>query len=66
MIKSSRAAEIEQLFRLHGSKRVRAIERVALRRLDLLGAPPDLAALAAIPGNRLERLHGDRKGQHNA
>ena len=65
MIKSFGAAETERLFRLHRSKRFRAIERVALRRLDMLDAAPDLATLAAIPGNRLERLHGDRESQHS-
>jgi addiction module HigA family antidote len=65
VIKSFRAAETERLFRLHRSKRFRAIERVALRRLDMLDAAPDLATVAAIPGNRLERLHGDREGQHS-
>jgi len=65
VIKSFRAAGTERLFRLHRSKRFRAIERVALRRLDMLDAAPDLSTLAAIPGNRLERLHGDREGQHS-
>ena len=31
----------------------------------MLDAAPDLATLAAIPGNRLGRLHGDREGQHS-
>jgi addiction module HigA family antidote len=31
----------------------------------MLDAAPDHATLAAIPGNRLERLHGDREGQHS-
>lgn len=41
------------------------MERVALRKLDMLDAAPDLATLAAVPGNRLERLRGDRKGQYS-
>jgi toxin HigB-1 len=65
VIKSFRSAETERLFLLHGSRRSRAIERVALRRLDMLDAAPDLATLAAIPGNRLERLRGDREGQYS-
>lgn len=65
MIKSFRSAETERLFLLHGSRKFRAIERVALRRLDMLDAAPDLATLAAIPGNRLERLRGDRKDQYS-
>jgi proteic killer suppression protein len=31
----------------------------------MLDAAPDIATLAVIPGNRLERLHGDREGQHS-
>ena len=65
MIKSFRSAETERLFLLHASRKFRAIERVALRRLDMLDAAPDLATLAAIPGNRLERLHGNRKNQYS-
>ena len=65
MIKSFRSAETERLFLLHGSRKFRAIERAALRKLIMLDAVPHLAELAAIPGNRLERLLGDRKHQHS-
>jgi len=33
--------------------------------LARLHAATDLGDLAAIPGNRLERLKGDRAGQHS-
>ena len=65
MIKSFRSAETERLFRLHRTRKFRAIERAALRRLVMLDAAPDLATLAVIPGNRLERLHGDREKQYS-
>jgi proteic killer suppression protein len=65
VIKSFRSAETERLFLLHGSRRFRAIERTALRKLIMLDAAPDLATLAAIPGNRLERLRGDREEEHS-
>ena len=65
MIKSFRSAETERLFLLQESRKFRAIERVALRRLDMLDAAPDLATLAAIPGNHLERLRGDREHQYS-
>lgn len=65
MIKSFRSGETERLFLLHGSRKFRAIERAALRKLIMLDAAPDLATLAAIPGNRLERLRGDREQQHS-
>jgi toxin HigB-1 len=47
-------------------KRVNAffsIERSAHLKLDRLGAATSMQDLAALPGNRFEALHGDRKGQ---
>jgi proteic killer suppression protein len=38
---------------------------VAQRRLDALNAAADLGDLKAPPGNRLEALVGDRKGQYS-
>jgi toxin HigB-1 len=38
---------------------------VALRKLRQLDAAIQLGDLASPPGNRLELLHGDRKGQHS-
>ena len=42
-----------------------AIEYAARLKLDRLEAAVSLQDLAALPGNRLERLKGDRKGQHS-
>jgi proteic killer suppression protein len=39
--------------------------RVARRKLRYLNAAADLADLKSPPGNRLEALVGDRKGQHS-
>ena len=39
--------------------------RQAEIRLDRLNAATSLADLAALPGNRLEALKGDRVGQHS-
>ncbi len=47
-------------------KRVRAfsaIERAAQLKIDRLEAASSLKDLAALPGNHLEALKGDRKGQ---
>jgi len=47
-------------------KRVKAffsIERAARLKLDRLEAATSMHDLAALPGNRFEALHGDRKGQ---
>ncbi len=49
-------------------KRVKAfsgIERAARLKLDRLEAAVMLQDLAALPGNRLEALKGDRKGQYS-
>lgn len=37
----------------------------ARRKLDQLNRVRDLQELATPPGNRLERLRGERKGQHS-
>ena len=41
------------------------IERAARLKLDRLEAAVTLLDLAALPGNHLERLKGDRKGQYS-
>lgn len=41
------------------------ILRVALRKLVILNAVVELEELRIPPGNRLEALRGDRKGQHS-
>lgn len=38
---------------------------VARRKLDQLNRVTDIRELRAPPGNRLERLRGDRSGQHS-
>ena len=41
------------------------IEAVARRKLDQLDAAGELTDLGSPPGNRLEVLSGNRKGQHS-
>ncbi len=41
----------------------RTIEKIALRKLDQLNNVAGISDLAVPPGNRLERLRGDREGQ---
>ena len=53
---------------LHQRRRVARfvnIESVARRKLDQLDAATELRDMAAPPGNRLEALNGNRKGQHS-
>ena len=49
-------------------KRVKAFsgfERAARLKLDRMEAAASLRDLAALPGNRFEALHADRKGQYS-
>jgi proteic killer suppression protein len=41
------------------------LQRAALRKLAMLHAAESLQDLAVLPGNRLEKLAGDREGQHS-
>lgn len=48
-----------------GPSQWRSFQAVAVRKLDFLNAAVALSDLASPPGNRLEALKGDRKGQHS-
>jgi toxin HigB-1 len=65
VIQSFRCPETERLHRRQPSRRFQAIEQVARRKLRELDSAMELRDLAAPPGNRLEALHGERKGQHS-
>lgn len=66
MIKSFRDRDAERLFARHPTRRLGAeVQRVALRKLRMLDAAQSLEDLRVPPGNRLERLRGDRSGQHS-
>jgi proteic killer suppression protein len=65
MIRSFRCRDTEQLFNRGPVRRFKAIETVARRKLEMLDAAHTLNDLRVPPGNRLEALSGDRKGQHS-
>jgi proteic killer suppression protein len=65
VIKTFRSKETEQLHARQRIKQFRAFERVALRKLRQLDIATELRDLASPPGNHLEALKGDRKGQHS-
>ena len=65
MIRSFRDARTEALFNDQDVSRYRAIERVARRKLLYLHQAQRLEELKVPPGNRLEALKGNRKGQHS-
>ena len=66
MIRSSGDRETERLWQ---RDRVRSLDsrvlRTALRKLAILDAAVTLDDLRVPPGNRLEALKGDRRGQHS-
>ena len=65
MIRSFRSAETERLFCREPVRRFKAVERQALRKLDMFDAAPDIRTLSSLPSNRLERLKVDRKEQYS-
>ncbi len=66
MIRSFRDAETERLWRDERSRRISAgLHRAALKKLQMLNAAATLSDLLLPPGNRLERLKGNREGQHS-
>ncbi len=66
MIASFRDKETEGLWRSGKSRRLPAdLERRAFKKLAILNAAIALDNLNVPPGNRLEALGGERKGQHS-
>jgi proteic killer suppression protein len=66
MIKSFHSRETEKLFLRQRSPRFSAdVHRIALRKLLLLDAAERLEDLRIPPENRLEKLTGNRQGQHS-
>ena len=64
MIASYKCKDTRNLKKEGTSRRFRLIERVALRKLDMLEAAVNVETLRVPPGNQLEALHGDREGQY--
>jgi proteic killer suppression protein len=66
MIKSVRDRSTEAVFRGESPTGFPAdLVKIARRKLVYLDAANDLHDLRVPPGNRLEALSGDRKGQHS-
>ncbi|MFH1241155.1 MAG: type II toxin-antitoxin system RelE/ParE family toxin [Pseudomonadota bacterium] len=66
MIKSFRDKETEKIFsRQLSGKLPQNIQSVGRKKLVILDAALELNDLRIPPGNRLEALKGDRKGQHS-
>jgi toxin HigB-1 len=66
MIKSFRERETELVFQRRPSRRLPGtIQQIAYRKLVQLDAATRLETLSIPPGNRLEALSGNRRGQHS-
>ena len=66
MIKSVRDKETALVFARERSSRLPSdIQQVAYRKLRMLNNAHGLADLRLPPGNRLEKLSGNRQGQHS-
>jgi toxin HigB-1 len=66
VLRSFADKDTERVWRRERSKRLdQNTQRAALRKLLILDAAEILNDLKVPPGNRLEKLHGDRAGQHS-
>jgi proteic killer suppression protein len=65
VIKSFGEERTRALFETGKSRRWNAIARVAVRKLVQIDSATTLDELNVPPGNRLEAMKGDRRGQHS-
>ena len=66
MIKSFKDKETEKIYTLEGSGKLpKDIQQVALRKLRMINNAKNLNDLRIPPANRLEKLRGNREGQHS-
>ena len=66
MIRSFRDKETERIWKRQRARQLDdATQRIALRKLLILDAAELLGDLRVPPGNRLEKLKGDRAGSYS-
>ncbi len=66
MIRSFRDRDTERVFqRIRIRKLSIDLQRIAQRKLVMIDAASTIEDLKIPPGNRLEKLSGDRKGQYS-
>ncbi len=66
VIKSFKDNQTEKVYRRHYSKLLpREIQPLSLRKLRMLNSAHILQDLRSPPGNRLEKLKGNRSGQYS-
>jgi proteic killer suppression protein len=65
MIKTFKCNDTEKIFNDFDVKKFRGIAKTARIKLEVLDATVSLKSLRVPPGNRLEQLKGERKGQYS-
>jgi len=66
VIRSFADSETERVFQRLGWKRLSVeVQRMAYRKLVVIDAAESINDLRIPPGNRLEKLKGNREGQHS-
>lgn len=66
MIKTFKDTETEKIYHRERSRKLPSdIQQVALRKLRMINNAINLNDLRVPPANRLEKLSGDRAGQHS-
>jgi proteic killer suppression protein len=65
VLRSFKDKDTEAIWRRRSRKLDTTTQRVAWRKLAMLDAAETLADLHVPPGNRLEKLAGDRVGQYS-
>ena len=66
MIRSFKSKETEKIFNRQRSQKLPSdIQHIALRKLRMLHRAVTLQDLRVPPANHLEKLEGDRLGQHS-
>jgi proteic killer suppression protein len=65
MIVSCKDRETDGLWRTGKNRKFSSIRDAANRKLAILDAANELLELRVPPGNMLEKLKGDREGQHS-
>lgn len=66
MNKSFACKDTEKIYRREYARKLPGdIQRIAMRKLWMIDAAPDMKSLRVPPGNRLEALKGGRSGQHS-
>lgn len=64
MINSFKDRETEKIYNREYSRKLpHDMQRIAMKKLWMIDAAPDIDSLRVPPGNRLETLKGDRTGQ---